>query len=284
MECTDGRAGRRMTLDTRSGAARCESEVLETGEQFRLVIEREDGEEISLELGMDLVTMGREPSNTVVIDDSLTSRRHAEMSLVGDHYQLRDLGSRNGVRVNGQKVVIHDLARGDVIQIGACRMRFGTMVVKPEPETLDESGRLKRMVVIAESIAHADHGLTVLNGVTEQLLDLVDCEDTILVLIEERTRNALMQVRRCREGEKRVDLDPMVFDAGVAAEEAERVVGCEDGIGRNHLLIVPIQSRDRRRGFFLLQRLATEEPFAEEDADAVRIVAGLTAAFLSGRT
>jgi hypothetical protein len=274
-------ADRNLTLDTAPYRARSETALLKTGEQFRLVIERAEGETF-LELGVDLVTMGREPSNTVIIDDSLTSRRHAEMSLVEDHYQLRDLGSRNGVRVNGQKVVIHDLAPGDIIQVGACRMRFGVMVVPPTPEALAE-GKLKRLVVIAESIANASHGLNVLNGVTEQLLDLVDAEDAILVLIEERTRNALMQVRRCRAGEKRVDLDPIVFDAGVSAEETERVVGRESGLGNTHLLIAPIRSLDRHHGFFLLQRPAVEEPFTEEHADALRIVAGLTAAFLIGR-
>ncbi len=46
-------------------------------------------------------TLGRAPSNTIVIKDELCSREHAEIYFAEGHWYIRDLVSRNGTRVNG---------------------------------------------------------------------------------------------------------------------------------------------------------------------------------------
>src|SRR5437879_13565698 len=77
------------------------------------------------ELVEQLITVGRAPDNTVQIDDPSVSGRHAELRAAGKAYQLRDLGSTNGTRVNGSattgEIILHP---GDRIRFGAVDARF----------------------------------------------------------------------------------------------------------------------------------------------------------------
>ena len=77
------------------------------------------------ELGKDVVTLGRLPANTIVIDDGKTSGRHAEVWPEGAGYMLADVGSTNGTALNGQPLRVHQpqpLRDGDVITIGLTRV------------------------------------------------------------------------------------------------------------------------------------------------------------------
>jgi diguanylate cyclase (GGDEF)-like protein len=62
--------------------------------------------------------VGRSPDVNLTIDDSAVSRRHARIEPSADGYVLVDLGSTNGVFVNGLRVDRHALKDGDRIQIG----------------------------------------------------------------------------------------------------------------------------------------------------------------------
>lgn len=65
------------------------------------------------------VTIGRHPNNDIVIQDDLASRFHCVVEPSPAGFRVRDLGSRNGTRLNNQKIDIADLNPGDVITIGA---------------------------------------------------------------------------------------------------------------------------------------------------------------------
>jgi hypothetical protein len=52
----------------------------------------------------DLLTLGRDPSNVVKLNDSHVSARHAEIFLRGGRIWVRDLGSTNGIYVNGRRI------------------------------------------------------------------------------------------------------------------------------------------------------------------------------------
>jgi ABC transport system ATP-binding/permease protein len=71
------------------------------------------------------LTIGRDPSNDVALDDPNVSRFHAEVVRDGDAVELRDLGSRNGTRVDGKLVRrAVALSPGSEIGIGAYRLVF----------------------------------------------------------------------------------------------------------------------------------------------------------------
>ena len=70
------------------------------------------------------LTVGRDPDCDVSDADPRLSRRHAEFSLTPFGLQVKDLESRNGVRVNGRLVKDALLSPGDLVEIGHLRLRF----------------------------------------------------------------------------------------------------------------------------------------------------------------
>ncbi len=70
-------------------------------------------------------TIGRAPTNQIVIKDERCSRCHAELFLSQGQWTLRDLESRNGTTV-GDAIVRgdHPLEPGEVIRIGQCQLAF----------------------------------------------------------------------------------------------------------------------------------------------------------------
>ena len=89
---------------------------------------------VTYELVEQVITVGRAPDNTIHLDDPSVSGRHAELRAAGKAYQLRDLGSTNGTRVNGSptgEIILHS---GDRIRFGAVDARFeGDMPMERDP-------------------------------------------------------------------------------------------------------------------------------------------------------
>ena len=81
------------------------------------------------ELDDDKITLGRDPSNSVFLNDMTVSRRHATMDLSGlatGSVTIEDLGSLNGTWVDGAIVSKASLRDGSTIQIGTFRLVFHT--------------------------------------------------------------------------------------------------------------------------------------------------------------
>ena len=69
--------------------------------------------------------LGRSPECHVSIEDPLVSRQHAKVRIEGDAAVVDDMGSRNGLRVNGRPVKgTTELADGDRIRIGTQELVF----------------------------------------------------------------------------------------------------------------------------------------------------------------
>ena len=81
-------------------------------------------------------TMGRAPTNTVVIKDERCSRNHAEVFFTQGKWILRDLESRNGTLVSGERVTKdYELRPGDIIQIGNSHLAFVHELSQAFPES-----------------------------------------------------------------------------------------------------------------------------------------------------
>jgi len=72
----------------------------------------------TLPLTEEVTTIGSVAGNTVVLADPAVSRKHAGIRKVDGNYELADLGSTNGVYVNGHKVPKKILELGDIIRVG----------------------------------------------------------------------------------------------------------------------------------------------------------------------
>lgn len=71
------------------------------------------------------ITIGRAPTNGIMIDDTYVSTVHARIWLTHGNYFIEDLASRNGSMLNGQSVVATTaLVPGDRLQFGATAMEF----------------------------------------------------------------------------------------------------------------------------------------------------------------
>ncbi|QDT98944.1 sigma 54-interacting transcriptional regulator [Gimesia aquarii] len=66
-----------------------------------------------------VTTVGRAPTNRIVLDDEVCSRNHCEIFYSDASWIIRDLGSRNGTLVQGTPITQdHELEEGCVIEIG----------------------------------------------------------------------------------------------------------------------------------------------------------------------
>lgn len=73
----------------------------------------------------EIVTLGRANSNRIVIPDAKCSRHHCEVIFSEGQWFIRDLGSRNGVLINGDEIEGEALLRpGQVLLVGTCEIEF----------------------------------------------------------------------------------------------------------------------------------------------------------------
>ncbi|QDU13528.1 Transcriptional regulatory protein ZraR [Gimesia maris] len=87
-------------------------ELEERGKVYRLV-------------DRQVTTIGRAPTNRIVLDDEVCSRNHCEIFYSDSAWYIRDLGSRNGTLVQGIPISQdYELQEGDIVEIGDSQAIF----------------------------------------------------------------------------------------------------------------------------------------------------------------
>jgi two-component system, NtrC family, response regulator GlrR len=138
-----------------------------------LLFGRVHGTRRCFELCSDPLHLGREVDEPHVrLDDPRASRRHAEIHWSEMHrrHWIRDLGSRNGIHLNGIKVAREQLKPGDVLRVGDTLFRFGDAepeLSRPEPiepSVVGASWSLRRTFTRARQIAASDAPVLVLGA------------------------------------------------------------------------------------------------------------------------
>lgn len=76
------------------------------------------------QLDRRVVTLGRGSNNDIVIDCGSVSVSHAEMRRVDGGYELRDLGSTNGIKLDGERHVAIPLRSGLSVRLGDVAFDF----------------------------------------------------------------------------------------------------------------------------------------------------------------
>jgi predicted component of type VI protein secretion system len=86
-----------------------------------------------------ITIVGRDETCDVVVNDGAVSRRHLTIEIADESVHVEDLGSRNGVRVNGHRVARQALRHLDVVEFGDHKMHVFDDALLPEgalaPET-----------------------------------------------------------------------------------------------------------------------------------------------------
>ena len=118
---------------------------------------------------VDTLIVGRDPACDISEhNDPLMSRRHAAFTADAKHAAVKDLGSRNGILVNGTKIPEARLRNGDVVQIGHLQVKFVDEVgpFRDAPASLgDAASDAATVVVDNPKTARFDDG----NDVTRKL-------------------------------------------------------------------------------------------------------------------
>jgi hypothetical protein len=98
----------------------------------------DEGPDIILDRAM--VVVGRHPSCDTRLDSLRVSRHHCCMTHESGDVMVRDLGSTNGIRINGQRVEIGRVRPGDELSIAHIRYRLENG--QGHEQTIAEAGGL----------------------------------------------------------------------------------------------------------------------------------------------
>ena len=125
----------------------------------RLIITHQGTVIKEYELSKEKVTVGRKPSNDIILDDPTVSGVHAAF-LHMQYTYIEDMNSTNGIKLNGKKVNKRQLNHGDIVQIGQHEFKFvddnvqdfeSTVIIAPPvQENIEKKKSVKASVVIAE--------------------------------------------------------------------------------------------------------------------------------------
>jgi hypothetical protein len=94
------------------------------GARGLLAIKRGPNEGATFVLDRDVTTLGRSPQVDITLSDKFVSNRHALIYRQGAEFFIKDLGSLNGIFINGRRIEESLLDTEDEFVIGGCRIVF----------------------------------------------------------------------------------------------------------------------------------------------------------------
>ena len=138
-----------------------------------------------LDDGADL-TLGRAPENDCVLAHDSVSRRHARIENTGDgRWRIEDLGSKNGIRVDGNRVEDAELAPSQWLAIGDVFCEFER--VGPEAvEHIRERAQHRRQSsqLWIDRIATSDSVDTLVDTLLRGIVEIAECRRGFLLVAD----------------------------------------------------------------------------------------------------
>lgn len=130
---------------------------------LKLVISDDEGQTTVVPLLRDEITIGRQAGNTIRLTERNVSRNHARLLKRNGSYIVEDLGSYNGVMLNGQRVdASAEVSSGDKLAIGdySLALQADTATSRRPAPPAAQSGPPPRLVVLNDPVAGAEFSLS----------------------------------------------------------------------------------------------------------------------------
>ncbi len=253
------------------------------------------GAEFAMRHGMRI---GRAEDLDVWVNHRSISREHAEIRVDGDEVSIVDLGSANGMRVNGEDTKEAVLGSGDVIELGQVRFRFvaegehyvfeSDRTVQMDAVSLSEPPASKTSYIAAAVIlliaVIVGAGIALSSGDEPNSVPVVDTDptgegnpSTMGGEPEEGTPAAAAaeMVRECEQArqdesydeavrfaENALELDPGNRDAQTCKDDAQRVIAENETFARG---LACIDEGDVECAYFAFEELPEDSPLRDRE-------------------
>jgi len=258
------------------------------------------------------VVVGRSRDCELILPDVLLSRRHAELEPRADGWLLRDLGSLNGTRLNGERLVREALLKdGDRVEIADWSLVYRDAELPSDPDTPLCDARLRdvtelatRSFVESDQVVRQSRILSVLTRAaaavvatptaTELLetllghvLEAIPASRGAVALFGGEPVELVVAAARPGQGEAPWSIDPAVAERALRAPSAFTAPRVETGDGSvRAVLCAPLwfagagPTLERSAGCVVLEGTAGAAPFEEDHLKLATAVANLAASRL----
>ncbi len=125
-------------------------------------------------MGDKPLSVGRHGSNAIVIDDNNASRFHCVIERSPRGIIVRDLNSKNGTILNGQRITERSLRNGDTVSIGAVRIRMSNGATARTAPAVDDNDNLGPIDL--DALAEVEAGMEELSAEDVVVEDLGDSD------------------------------------------------------------------------------------------------------------
>jgi FHA domain len=104
------------------------------GVSANFIVKGPSGVEKAFPMRAISVTIGRSDQCDISVKDSSMSGRHAEISKINGEIRVKDMGSANGIWLNGERVDDVELFDGDVLRLGQTSIRIDVVGGRKRPD------------------------------------------------------------------------------------------------------------------------------------------------------
>ncbi|MCZ6603029.1 MAG: sigma 54-interacting transcriptional regulator [Planctomycetota bacterium] len=234
------------------------------------------------------LTVGRDEASGLCLWDESASRYHCEI-YNDSGWKIRDLGSRNGLEINGRRANEARLKDGDRIQLGSTTLRFGEAtpgrketVLITSDTPLDVDGRQSMetnagdgtALGVARDLSEILELPLLLDEALEQVVRKVPFDRGTIVLGTEFGLSASKHSARCKGEAQKIRISTTIVEQAMERGEAlrlsrgdERAATSESvvEVGIASAICCPLRHGDKDIGFFYLDRLKGSNPFQEKE-------------------
>ena len=279
-----------------------------------------DGQSRTFRFATEVITLGRAPECVIALDDIALSRTHCQFERLGQVLYVRDLNSRNGTLLRGERVKRSRLELSDEVICGNTTVVFEGLEEGGGPDRLghatipifqrlgkrkralrnaeEENRKLRQLLLITRQIVEELDPDRVLSRIIDTAVDLAAAERGFLLVF----RGDDMSVEVARNYWRKDVSDPELEISRHLARrvrEERRGIIVEDAsederftefmsvhdLQLRSVLCVPLLFRGEVKGVLYLDNRFTRGSFREEDRDVLESFAALAAIALenSGR-